>query len=46
MKEQNTKQKRGAVGYFTKGVMDRKRIFLNGLTFVLIPLLNKEMYFQ
>jgi len=37
MKEQNTKQKQGAVGYFTKDVMDRKRYYVAGLTVALIP---------
>ncbi len=44
-KESNTKQKQGAVGYFTGGVMDRKRYYVDGLIAALIPFLNRELYF-
>jgi inosine/xanthosine triphosphatase len=44
--EKNTKQKQGAVGYFTKGVMDRKDYYVSGLTVALIPFLNEELYFE
>ena len=43
--EANTKEKQGAVGYFTKGVMDRRRYYVAGLTVALIPFLNKDLYF-
>ncbi len=43
--EKNTKEKQGAVGYFTKGVMDRKRYYVDGLTVALIPFLNEDLYF-
>ncbi|OYD15530.1 hypothetical protein CH330_05515 [candidate division WOR-3 bacterium JGI_Cruoil_03_51_56] len=42
----DVKQKQGAVGYFTSGVMDRKQSYIDGLVVALIPLLNKEIYFQ
>ncbi len=45
MQEENTKEKQGAVGYFTKGVMDRRRYYVAGLTVALIPFLNAELYF-
>jgi inosine/xanthosine triphosphatase len=44
--EKNTKQKQGAVGYFTKGVMDRKDYYVPGLTVALIPFLNEDAYFE
>lgn len=44
--EKNTKENQGAVGYFTKGVMDRKRYYVDGLIVALIPFLNTDMYFQ
>ena len=44
--EKNTKQKQGAVGYFTKGVMDRKDYYVTGLTVALIPFLNTDAYFE
>ena len=44
--EKNTKEREGAVGYFTKGVMDRKRYYVAGLTVALIPFLNEGLYFE
>ncbi len=44
--EENTKQKQGAVGIFTKGIMDRKSFYVNGLVVALIPFLNDELYFE
>lgn len=44
--DKNTKQKQGAVGYFTKGVMNRKEYYVAGLTVALIPFLNKTIYFK
>jgi non-canonical (house-cleaning) NTP pyrophosphatase len=32
--------------YSTKGVMDRKRIYVDGLIAALVPFLNEELYFQ
>ena len=43
--DENSKQKQGAVGYFTKGVIDRKELYVQGLNMALIPFLNKELYF-
>ncbi len=43
--EGNTKQKGGAVGFFTRGVMDRKELYVHGLITALIPFLNKELFF-
>ncbi len=42
----NTKQKQGAVGYFTKGVLKRKDYYLNGLLMALIPFLHRDFYFK
>jgi inosine/xanthosine triphosphatase len=42
----NTKQKQGAVGYFTKGILQRKDFYLNGLLMALIPFLHQESYFN
>ena len=44
--EKNTKQKQGAVGYFTKNIMDRKRFYMDGLIVALIPFLNDDLYFK
>lgn len=45
MNEQNTKQKQGAIGFFTNGVMDRKELYIEGLKIALVPFLHKEMFF-
>ncbi|MBL1214438.1 MAG: inosine/xanthosine triphosphatase [Ignavibacteriae bacterium] len=42
----NTKQKAGAIGYFTKGKMDRKDLYVHGLIVALIPFINEKLYFD
>ncbi len=44
--ERDIKEKQGAAGYLTKGVMDRKRIYADGLIAALVPFLNEELYSQ
>ncbi len=44
--DRNTKQKQGAIGYFTGGVMDRKKYYVDGLIAALIPFLNSDLYFE
>lgn len=44
--ERDIREKRGAAGYSTKGVMDRKRIYADGLIAALVPFLNEELYSQ
>lgn len=44
--EQNTKHKGGAVGFLTHGVLDRKKLYVQGLVVALIPFVNQEMYFD
>lgn len=46
MKEQNTKQRGGAIGFFTNGVMSRKELYVEGLKVALIPFLHKKMFFN
>ena len=46
MNEENTKQKGGAIGYFTNGVMNRKELYIEGLKVAIIPFLHKEMFFK
>ena len=45
MGDHNIKQKGGAISYFTKGVMDRKNLYVQGLIVSLIPFVNEDMYF-
>ncbi len=40
--QKNTKQKGGAIEYFTNGVFNRKAIYVQGLIAALIPLRNKH----
>jgi len=42
--EPHTKQKGGAIGYFTRGIMTRKDLYVSGLISALVPFLNKEIY--
>jgi inosine/xanthosine triphosphatase len=44
--EENTKQKQGAIGYFTNGVMNRKELYIEGLKVAVIPFLHKKMFFK
>ena len=46
MNQQNTKQKHGAIGFFTNGVMNRKELYIEGLKVAVIPFLHKEMFFK
>ena len=42
--EENTKQKLGAIGYFTNEVMSRKELYVSGIITAMIPLLHKELF--
>ncbi len=44
--EKNTKQKDGAIGFFTKGIMSRKDFYVHGLVVALVPFISKELYFR
>ena len=46
MGDHNTKQKGGAIGFFTKGIMGRKDFYIPGLVVALIPFMNEELYFE
>jgi len=41
----NSKQKFGAIGYFTNGKMDRKKLYVYGLVSAMAPFLRKSLYF-
>ncbi len=40
----DTKRKGGAIGHFTRGVMDRKALYRAGLVVALVPFVNEELY--
>jgi inosine/xanthosine triphosphatase len=43
--DHNTKQKSGAIGFFTKGIIDRRDLYVQGLIVALIPFVNEELFF-
>jgi inosine/xanthosine triphosphatase len=45
MNQQNTKQKMGAIGFFTLGVMNRKDLYIPGIISALVPFNHPDMYF-
>lgn len=46
MNQQNTKQKQGAIGFFTNNVMNRKELYIEGLKVAVVPFLHKNMFFN
>lgn len=42
--EENVKQKYGAIGFFTKGVVSRKDLYVGGIVNALIPFINEKFY--
>lgn len=46
MSAKNTKQKDGAISFFTKGVMNRKELYVPGIISALVPFNHEGMYFQ
>ena len=46
MREENTKQRGGAIAYFTNGRMNRKELYIPGLISALIPFQHKGLYFK
>lgn len=41
---ENSKQKTGAIGLLSKGVLDRTKLYEQGVTCALLPFINKELY--
>ncbi len=46
MKQKNTKQKGGAISYFTNGKIDRKELYIQGIINALIPFQHEQLYFS
>lgn len=46
MRLKNTKQKMGAIGFFTKGIMNRKELYIPGIISALVPFNHPDMYFK
>ncbi len=45
MKTENSKQKGGAISFFTNGVMNRKELYVSGIIAALVPFHHKKLYF-
>ncbi len=45
MNDTNTKQKGGAISFFSNGKMNRKELYIPGIISALIPFLHKRLYF-
>lgn len=46
MNEENTKQKGGAISFFTNGKMNRKELYVPGIISALVPFLHSNLYFS
>lgn len=46
MSDENTKQKGGAISFFTNNRMNRKELYVPGIISALIPFLHKNLYFK
>ena len=45
-KDHNIKKKGGAIGFFSKGRMKRKDLYISGLIAALVPFINERLYFK
>ncbi len=45
MNDTNTKQKGGAISFFTNGKMNRKELYIHGIISALVPFLHNNLYF-
>ena len=45
-KDRNIKKKGGAIGFFSKGIVKRKDLYISGLIVALIPFINEKLYFK
>ena len=45
MSDDNTKQKGGAISYFTNGIMNRKELYTHGLIAALVPFNHQGLFF-
>jgi inosine/xanthosine triphosphatase len=41
----NIKQREGAIGFLSKGMIDRKNLYIHCLIAAFVPFINKELYF-
>jgi len=43
--EKDSKRKGGAIGYFTKGIMERKDLYKSGIIAAFVPFLNQDLFY-
>jgi len=43
--DRHTKRKGGAIGYLTRGQVDRKSLYVQGIMVALVPFLNEKLFF-
>jgi inosine/xanthosine triphosphatase len=46
MNQENTKQRGGAISFFTNGIMNRKELYVGGLKVAVIPFLHENLYYN
>ena len=46
LNDHNSKQKQGAIGYLSRGVIDRAKLYESGIVMALVPFINKSWYFR
>ncbi len=46
LNDHNTKQKFGAIGHLSRGIINRENLYVSGVIMALIPFLNKDWYFK
>lgn len=44
--DDNTKQRDGSIGFFTKGRMGRKDLYVPGIVVAMVPFLNENIFFK
>ncbi len=44
--KENTKQKHGAIGFLTGGVMNRKELYVSGIITAMVPLIKPDLFFN
>lgn len=44
--DEDTKQKDGSIGFFTKGRMNRREFYVPGIVVAMVPFLNENLFFK
>ena len=46
LNDHNSKQRQGAIGYLSRGVIDRAKLYESGVVMALVPFLDEDWYFR